>query len=169
MNFEQLYKAESIGSDRSFGIDIRIAGANVQSEGVRIAAHQAAGLLEQAITRDFYANNEDAQQRALAERVGLTNCFPERPIFVKPIPNGYCSRACCEHLPWFQMTTRLGVIKIGWRKRVISIDWSDSTVAREAKELFAGEDVTKDGRLIHAWGYDKAREYLRTLFEFCGE
>lgn len=149
MNYEQLYKSESIGSF-SFGIDIKIAGASAQSEGLRRAAYQAADVLEQAMTRDFYANNEEAQERALAERVDLMNCFCEFPIFVQPIPNGYCSRACCEHRPWFKITTRLGVIMIGWRKRVIAIDWTDSLVSTEAKTLFPDEDVTKDKRMIHA-------------------
>jgi len=167
MNFEQLYKSESIGSELCFGIDIKVAGTNVRSEGLIRAAYQAAELLEQAITREFYAHNEEAQERALAQRVDLINCFPERPIYVKPIPNGYCNRACCEHKPWFQVTTRLGVIIIGWRKSVISIDWSGSAVAYEATALFTNEDVTKDRCLIHAWSYEKAREYLRTLFEFC--
>ena len=34
-------------------------------------------------------------------------------------------------------------------------------------ELFASEDVTKDARLVHAWGPEKAVEYLRRLAEAC--
>jgi hypothetical protein len=160
--FEQVYKSEGYGAFPC-GIDIRIASPEGATEGVQRAARQAAELLEQQITRDFYANNTEAQERARTERRELLACFPSEPIFVQPIPNGYCDRACCEHLPWFQVTTRIGVITLGWRKRVINIDWIASTVTAKADELFPDEDVTKFERTIHAWGYEKAREYIGVL------
>lgn len=163
MIYEQVYKSESEGSF-NFGIDIKIASpTGVQSEGIRRAAYQAAELLEQVITRDFYANNQEARERALTEKVDLINCFPEYPIFVQPISNGYCSRACCEHRPWFSVTTRSGAITIGRRKRVITIDWSGSLITAQAKELFPREDVTKGERMIHAWSLEKAQEYIAVL------
>jgi hypothetical protein len=64
--------------------------------------------------------------------------------------------------PWYKVTTRKGVITLGWRKRVIEISWEPS-VNNEADELFPGEDVTKIGRTIHAWGYDKAKQYISRL------
>jgi hypothetical protein len=51
--------------------------------------------------------------------------------------------------------------KLGWRKRVISIDWSRTNVS--LPDLFEGEDVTRDDTMIHAWGYDKCAEYLKKL------
>lgn len=92
-------------------------------------------------------------------------CFPEQPIFVKDIPNGYCSQACCEHLPWFEVTTTIGVFKIGWRKRVIVIDWFGTYIQSSAKRLFPEEDVTKRDKIIHAWSYEKARDYIALIFE----
>lgn len=97
-----------------------------------------------------------------SERDRLVGLFRD-PIFVEAIPNGYCGPSCFPDRPWFIVTTRAGRIKIGWRKRVIAIDWSDSTITATAEELFPCENVTKDGRLIHAWGYDKAREYVASL------
>ena len=32
--------------------------------------------------------------------------------------------------------------------------------AMSAADLFANENVTKDDRMIHAWSYEKATEYL---------
>ena len=74
-----------------------------------------------------------------------------------PIPNQYCP---CEHCaPWFDVKTELGVIRIGWRKRVINIEcnWND------LKQLFPNEDVTKEKNYIHAWGKEKAIEYLTKI------
>lgn len=164
MDYEQLYKSEGIGGAFDLGIDIKVSSPVGVTEGVSLAAYKAAALIEQAITRDFFANNKEAQERVRLERLELLACFPEGHIFVRPIPNGYCGRACCEHKPWHQVTTRIGVITVGWRKRVISIDWSDTTVAAKAAELFPDEDVTKIDRLIHAWSYEKAREYIAKLF-----
>ncbi|MFA6437153.1 MAG: hypothetical protein WC242_03245 [Candidatus Paceibacterota bacterium] len=74
------------------------------------------------------------------------------------------------------METEFGTIKIGWRKRVININWSD--VAKKLEErgyenasqkilaLFESEDVTKDGSNIHAWGYEKAKGYLRQIRKY---
>ena len=61
------------------------------------------------------------------------------------------------------ITTRIGHIKMGWRKRVISIDWSGTEVQAKAQDLFPTEDVTKLEKSIHAWTEEKAAEYLDKL------
>jgi len=116
---------------------------------------------------------------AIAQAAGFV-----RPVLV-PVANGY-DKSSGE--PWFELRTRRGNIVIGWRKRVIQLDWSDvlsreldrltcgirdwsnrqrvkeSTHARlDADRLFASENVTKGGSLIHAWGPEKATEYLKKL------
>lgn len=75
------------------------------------------------------------------------------------IPNQYCPCDYCE--PWQEVTTRIGKFTIGWRKRVISIDWG----RRDYTCLFEKEDVTKWDTGIHAWGNDKAAEYLKRVLE----
>jgi len=100
---------------------------------------------------------------AAESRAKLLELFDGHSIFVEEIPNGYCSEWCCKHLPWFVVTTKLGRITIGWRKRVISIEWKDSMIKKTAQELFEKEDVTKWDTGIHAWGYDKAKEYIKIL------
>ena len=56
---------------------------------------------------------------------------------------------------------------MGWRKRVISIEWQKNYKPFDMKELFGEEDVTKwedDGkRGIHAWGSAKAYIYLKKV------
>lgn len=66
--------------------------------------------------------------------------------------------------PWALVIVTLGrgpcEIKIGWRKRVINIDWSATGLDLE---VFFFDDVTKGPGFIHAWGYAKALEYLQLL------
>lgn len=164
MDYQQAYKSESLGDAFSVGIDLRVASPVGVSEGVTRAAYKAAELLEEAITRDFYASDKEAQERAAEERRQLLACFGSALIYVEPIPNGYCNKACCEHRPWFRVTTKIGPITIGWRKRVIVVDWNNSVLNEEAQKLFPDDQTTKAGCMIHAWSYEKAREYLAALF-----
>lgn len=69
--------------------------------------------------------------------------------------NGYV--AC----PWYLFETQVGLIKLGWRRRVVMIDWESTGVEWDRP----GDDgVTKGLTFTHAWGYEKAQEYLRLLF-----
>lgn len=81
------------------------------------------------------------------------------------LPNGYCGQPCCTHIPWFLCHTSDGDIKIGWRKRVISIEWMDNFKPFDMS-IFDSENVTKWERGIHAWGTEKAYEYIKKVKEF---
>lgn len=61
--------------------------------------------------------------------------------------------------PWYLVVTPYGLIKIGWRKRVLQISWTDTP----ARLLVTEDDVTKDPDLVHAWTTEKALEYLTAL------
>lgn len=61
--------------------------------------------------------------------------------------------------PWWLVLTKAGPVVIGWRKRVISINWEGTTV----RAKMTGDDVTSDLTHCHAWGYAKAVQYLQTL------
>lgn len=68
---------------------------------------------------------------------------------------------------WFILTTAEGDIKIGWRKRVIQIEWLQNY--KQFKFNDEKEDVTKEfsssERYIHAWSVGKAIEYLKRAKE----
>lgn len=61
--------------------------------------------------------------------------------------------------PWWLVMTPYGPIKIGYRKRVISINWEDTPT----RVIVTEDNVTKEETLVHAWGTMKCLEYLIAL------
>lgn len=127
---------------------------------------------------------------ASATEAGFT-----KPV-VRVVPNGYWPDAYVVERarePWCVLATHWGDLTFGWRKRVVSLSWSDVVkrlgdgfsgdrrvdvherrvdvyerrraveAALAATTLFPNEDVTRDGPLIHAWNQSKFVEYLRVL------
>ena len=64
-----------------------------------------------------------------------------------------------KNSPWWLVRTNKGLIEIGWRKRVISIDWKDTGVHK----VLTDDDVTKGRQMVHAYSEEKALEYLKAL------
>ena len=98
------------------------------------------------------------EEREFFERVVARSEIPNDGIYA--IPNGY------SHdwpNPWFMIKTRWGKVKIGWRKRVICIEWNGSQINHNGDITFKDEGVTTYRTGVHAWGEDKAVEYLRIL------
>lgn len=69
--------------------------------------------------------------------------------------------------PWWLMKTAHGLIRIGWRKRVISIEWADLPIRVDASHPNAITDanVTKFETGIHAYSYGDAVNYLSRLWQ----
>ncbi len=119
-----------------------------------------------ACNRSYLRQEEERHFRDIFEKAGFEN------IHMKSLPNEYCSCDCCA--PWFNVSTDFGTIKIGWRKRVVNIDWSVVLQTLEAagkmpersiSSLFENENVTKGNTSIHAWGWEKAQEYLSKIHD----
>lgn len=75
--------------------------------------------------------------------------WPNHPDYAKIITEN----------PWWLVQTDAGMIEIGWRKRVISINWEDTAIRKEITK----DDVTKELDMVHAWNNEKALEYLTAL------
>jgi transposase len=125
----------------------------------RWAIARKAEEIHELVQKAAFHRDPRRAQEAEQNRMDILGLFLA-PVHVREIPNRYCAKWCCEHLPWFSVTTAKGPIIVGWRKRVIEIDWSHSDRITGAEQLFPDEDVTKGPRFIHAWGVDKAREYI---------
>lgn len=111
--------------------------------------------------------DENLKLRGEKEKQELIALFEKHSlIFVKEISNQYnnSDKGYSKHFPWLEITTTKGIFTIGWRKRVIQIDWSQSIIDIEAKNIFSSEDVTMGDKYIHAWGIEKAQEYIDKLF-----
>ena len=61
--------------------------------------------------------------------------------------------------PSWLVKTPCGLIEIGWRKRVISIDWSDTPI----RVIVTTDDTTKTDTSVHAWTEVAAMTYLEAL------
>lgn len=62
--------------------------------------------------------------------------------------------------PWWLMFTEYGPIRIGPRKRVISIEWEQTKLRQRVS---TDDSVTSDLTVIHAWTLAKCVEYLTDL------
>jgi len=127
-------------------------------------AQKSIDLIHEKITVEWSKCFMVAERKAHA--MGLKSYFLRAGFMVvysKEIDNEYCGKACCYHRPWLLVTTKNGIIKIGWRKSVINIDWSELDVEVDGNELFKDEDTTKGMNFIHCWDGDKAIEYLTKI------
>ncbi|MNK10019.1 hypothetical protein D3C87_280300 [compost metagenome] len=77
--------------------------------------------------------------------------------------------------PWWLFITKDNdAIKIGWRKRVINIDWEATSLRINPKEThniiyefhkapITADEVTQEATYVHAYGHGKAVIYLQEL------
>lgn len=168
-----IYAARSDAAYRIYG-DLYRAGANDRIEGVDdsyvIQEGDEATLyvwryFHKSCRRRFNAKREREYFANMFVRAGFVN------FTLKEVANQYCG--CEQCAPWFEASTPIGTILIGWRKRVINIDWGgcfpDRLITGYNKRhdsflhLFDDEDVTKGAYHIHAWGTEKAIEYLNRM------
>lgn len=81
---------------------------------------------------------------------GYMGYHPDDPRFPTTLPR--CA--------WWFVKTQFGWIEFGARKRVFSIDWTDTGLR---STTITKDDVTRDEHLVHAWSTPKALEYLTAL------
>lgn len=81
------------------------------------------------------------------------------------VPNGYLPEdyyARRRAHPWFEVSTYMGVITLGWRKRVLEISWKNIPV----DDIITQDNVDKGHRFVHALSYGAAAMYLEELARF---
>jgi hypothetical protein len=160
-NWKTLQKKESWGA-KNFGIEIRVAVDRDLNENDVKATYKIMDEIENAVLSESMRLDPEAQKERQEERTKLLECFGDRVIYVEEIPNGYGTSWYYSQSPWYRVTTSKGKVTLGWRKRVIEISWEPHN-GFTADVYFPNEDVTKFGYTIHAWGYEKAKQYLATI------
>lgn len=162
MEFEEIHSRQSYGS---YGIKILVAVKHELTADDISVANKAGDMVYNQLLKSFVLQDKDSIAAGKEMRTNILACFGKMPIFTEEIPNEYCGEPECIYNPWFLVATAIGHIKIGWRKRVIVIDWSKTNVKEKANKLFPNEDVTKGEFFIHAWSYEKAKQYIEKLHE----
>ena len=61
--------------------------------------------------------------------------------------------------PWWLFLTEIGPVRLGWRKKVLELDWEKCAV----RAVVTADNVTKSETYVHAWSTEKAVEYLKAL------
>lgn len=96
--------------------------------------------------------------KALFETAGF------KALDFREIENGYWPSA--SHYddvrkanPWWSVETSFGTVVIGWRKRVIAIDWVDLPY----RGSVTSHNVTQDSDMVHAYSLTDAGTYLTQL------
>jgi len=102
---------------------------------------------------EYVAEITDTKVRELF--VGFEN------VRLMRIPNEYHNDI--DALPWYLVATDVGNFKIGWRNRVINIEYT--TIPLDFNRLFDSTklSVTVGSNYIHAWSYEQAKEFLTTI------
>ncbi len=165
-----LYGRENYGTTGCFKGQILIESEKFDSlpEDIRTNISFRAGdsleIIKEQINMEWAKINEAEDRKKHSEE--LSELFKKAGfdlIHVEIIDNEYCGKACCYKYPWIIVTTNKGRIKLGWRKRVMNLDWSDSDLEIDGMKIFKDENATKGTNYIHCWGKDKAIEYLKKL------
>ena len=105
---------------------------------------------------------EQMRERTREEATSILTLAGLRPIRMWELANGYWPDVPTYddvRKPWWLARTVLGLIRLGWRKRVLEIDWEDTGL----REVVTADDVTKSETMVHAYSQEKAVEYLKRL------
>lgn len=153
------YKEVSSHESSVLGLKMMMIGWEPSQEEKNMISRAVGEVYQQLLSSRH--RNDPVEIRAAADEYNdLVACFGNRAIFVEKTGSGYDSK---WGRPWLIVTTAKGRILVGWRKRVIVLDWEGSTIETNAETMFPNEDTTKDGRMVHAWGYSKLKEYIDVL------
>ena len=136
---------------------------DLKTDKIQNILYKAEQEIKHEILSQWHLEQPSLHVAIKGERERFERLFPD-PVYVKEIPNEYWKNdPHMKHFPWFIVTTSLGPIKIGRRKWVTEIDWSESEIRHDGRELFKDEDVTKESKMVHAWGFEDAKRYILKL------
>ncbi len=154
-----------VGNGKTFGIKILVSMDRKLTDNDKNVISEKMDECIRAINLENDRLDPEVNKNKELQKKNILSLFEASSVYVKEIPNEYYS-AWSYRSPWFLITTCYGVIKVGWRKRVLVIDWKDSDIKVFAEDLFKDEKTTKGDYMIHAWSYEDAKKYIDALFRY---
>jgi len=110
----------------------------------------------------IHQQREEMRDKGREEITSILTLAGLRPKRMWELANGYWPLAPTYddvRRPWWLAKTEIGLIRIGWRKRVLSIEWEETGISA----IVTDDNVTKELTLVHAYSQEKAIEYLKLL------
>lgn len=168
MPIQPIHETDSYGGYGRFYLRVEAECADRKFDDVdydNIRPHVQA--IERVLHARTFALDPKIQAQAATDKERLLLCFGDEKIWVQPIENRYHgpNSPYGSMFPWFDVTTTRGIFLVGWRKRVIQLDWSRTNVNVDADTLFPEDKVTKHAFMIHAWSYEDLKRYITTILE----
>ena len=143
-----------------------------QTQIERMIIHKHADLIEkeiQASRKIIDPENIAWKAKWLIEAKKIFDAAGLTEAQFKEMPNRYCGPLCCPHKVWLTVATRFGEFVIGWRKRVINIEWGVTSI-RVPESIFekmlSNMNITHDETFVHAYSYEDAAQYLTAVINF---
>lgn len=153
----------------TLGIEIDPESGRCISTETHSAINAAMNDIKDRILGDIDAKSAATIAEIKATRRRIEGLFSDwesgNPIYVEEIPNGYSQDYYYRNRPWYRITTTIGHFVVGWRKRVLNIDWSETTCKKSARVIFPDKDLGPE-QYIHADTYESASHYIRRIFDF---
>ena len=167
--YELAHYEESIGGDRATAIVLLVKMSNRKiCDADQSGIYKGTAAIKLSLDTVSATMDPKGPETRARYRKQVEDIYKDAgvsAVYIEALPNGYCPSPCCLNKPWFRVTSSIGHVVIGWRKNVMSIDWEGTTIKASGEDLFPDESSTKLNRGIHAWGTDKATEYVRCLHE----
>jgi hypothetical protein len=117
--------------------------------------------------REMFSLREKMQKESKEEVESILTLADLKPERMWELANGYWPLAPIyddARIPWWLAQTSIGLIRMGWRKRVIAIDWEATGIKWEV----TADNVTKGPTMVHAYSTQKGVEYLKELHKISG-
>lgn len=165
LKYKEVYGSEHATKFGAVGVKILISTSVEVDKRIDSECCRSAEAISDAILEKCVASDPEEQESVRINKEKILECFPSK-IFVEEIPNQYCNRWCCKHRPWFIITTEVGRFRVGWRKRVMSLDWSGTNIGITAEGMFPNENTTRYDKTIHAWSYADLARYVSELIGY---
>jgi len=122
---------------------------------------------------DAQAHREEMRRRSRDEVESIAKLAGLEIRRVWELANGYWPLAPhydSVRRPWWLLQTDIGLVRLGWRKRVLEIEWESCFVRGIAlRGVVTDDNVTKGDTYVHAWSVEKAIEYMRALHALAGK